>query len=255
MSLWQICNGEQFITYLEGEMYRMVESQEQVATMSYVDSLQEQAVLETLLESAKPSYPDAIISASMGSELHYLLKTPFRYPPLPWGSRFGRTHEPSLFYGGKTLQATLSESAYYRFVFLHSMEGEPPKASLRTEHTLFSAGYRSNRGIKLQERPFFDYKMQLSHMNNYDISQALGSEMRACGVQVFEYFSARSKNDEVCVALFTPEAFADAKPSAVEAWFCELTSDQVSFKPQRSNMTYSFGLAQFLVDDRLPMPA
>ncbi|MCD8512620.1 MAG: hypothetical protein LRY63_03860 [Nitrincola sp.] len=83
MSLWQICNGEQFITYLEGEMYRMVESQEQVATMSYVDSLQEQAVLETLLESAKPSYPDAIISASMGSELHYLLKTPFRYPPLP----------------------------------------------------------------------------------------------------------------------------------------------------------------------------
>ncbi|MCD8512619.1 MAG: RES family NAD+ phosphorylase [Nitrincola sp.] len=183
------------------------------------------------------------------------MKNAFSLSSFAWGSRFGRTHEPSLFYGGKTCKQPCLSLPTIGLFFYIQLEGEPPKASLRTEHTLFSAGYRSNRGIKLQERPFFDYKMQLSHMNNYDISQALGSEMRACGVQVFEYFSARSKNDEVCVALFTPEAFADAKPSAVEAWFCELTSDQVSFKPQRSNMTYSFGLAQFLVDDRLPMPA
>lgn len=250
MSIWQRCDGKRFITSVNGELFRMVESQEQVATMSYVDSLQEQAVLEELLESAKPVYPD-----SMTADLHYLLKTPFRYPPLPWGSRFGRTHEPSIFYAGKTLEATLSESAYYRFVFLHSMQGEPPKANLRTAHTLFSARYSSKHGIKLQEMPFLDFKMQLTSIYTYEHSQTIGSDMREGGVHAFEYFSARSINEEICVGLFTPEGFVHSKPLSVEAWFCELTSDRVTFKPQRSKMTYDFNIEQFLVDNKLPMPA
>ena len=170
MSIWQKCDGKRFMTAVDGELFRMVESQEQVATMSYVDSLQEQAVLEELLESAKPVYPESI-----AVELHYLLKTPFRYPPLPWGSRFGRTYEPSIFYAGQTLEATLSESAYYRFVFLHSMEGEPPKTNLRTAHTLFSARYRSKHGIKLQETPFSGFKMHLTSIHTCVHSQTFGS--------------------------------------------------------------------------------
>lgn len=250
MSIWERCDGKRFMTCVDGELFRMVESQEQVATMSYVDSLQEQAVLEELLESAKPVYPDSITA-----ELHYLLKTPFRYPPLPWGSRFGRTHEPSIFYAGQTLEATLSESAYYRFVFLHSMEGAPPKTNLRTAHTLFSARYSSKHGIKLQETPFSDFKMHLTSIHTYEPSQTLGSEMREGGVQAFEYFSARSINQEICVGLFTPEAFAGSTPITVEAWFCELTYDRVTFKPQRSKITYDFNIEQFLVGDTLPMPA
>jgi hypothetical protein len=39
-------------------LYRLVENQEQVATLGYVDTLEEQAVLEELLETSKPDYPD-----------------------------------------------------------------------------------------------------------------------------------------------------------------------------------------------------
>ena len=39
----------------------------------------------------------------------YLLRAPWRYPPLRWGSRFGRRFEPGLFYGA------LSEEALFRW--------------------------------------------------------------------------------------------------------------------------------------------
>jgi hypothetical protein len=65
----------------------MVESQEQIATRGYVDTLAEQSVLEELLEESKPAYPDKT------TDLHYLLKTPFRYPPPPAIMVFSfRTH-------------------------------------------------------------------------------------------------------------------------------------------------------------------
>ena len=56
-----------------------------IATRKLVDSLAEQELLEKLLEGAKPPAP--------GARVHYLLSTPFRYPPLPHGSRFGRATE------------------------------------------------------------------------------------------------------------------------------------------------------------------
>lgn len=74
MSIWERCQGEQHITSISGTLYRLVESQEHIATLDYVDSLEEQALLEDMLENTKPNYPDNSTS------YHYLLKTPFRYP-------------------------------------------------------------------------------------------------------------------------------------------------------------------------------
>ena len=37
-----------------------------------------------------------------------LLSTPFRYPPLPYGSRFGRRHEHGIYYGSKRLDTNLA---------------------------------------------------------------------------------------------------------------------------------------------------
>ena len=101
-------------------------SQEQIATLGYVDTLAEQALLEQMLDDVKPPY------RADTDGLHYLLKTPFRYPPLKWGSRFGRIHEPGIFYGGCSTEATLAEAAYYRFVFWYSMDGEPVKETIST---------------------------------------------------------------------------------------------------------------------------
>ena len=45
MSLWQQCQGELQIKPIKGELLRLVESQEQIATLGYVDTLEEQALL------------------------------------------------------------------------------------------------------------------------------------------------------------------------------------------------------------------
>ncbi len=54
MDIWTDCEGSAQIRPIQGELYRVVESQEQVATLQYVDSLEEQATLEELLENIKP---------------------------------------------------------------------------------------------------------------------------------------------------------------------------------------------------------
>jgi hypothetical protein len=106
VTIWEACHGAGQIRRVGGTLYRLVESQEQVATLGYVDTLEEQALLEAMLDEVKPPY-------RAGTEgLHYLLRTPFRYPPLPWGSRFGRVHEPGIFYGARNTDATLAEAAY-----------------------------------------------------------------------------------------------------------------------------------------------
>ena len=64
-----------------GKAWRVVEAQHEASTMKLVDGPEEQRLLEQLLEAAKPPLP----AAAHG--LHYLLATPFRYPPLPGGSR------------------------------------------------------------------------------------------------------------------------------------------------------------------------
>ena len=135
-------------------MQRLVESQEQVATNALVRTLAEQALLERLIEGTKPRPPPA------ADGLHYLLLTPFRYPPLRYGSRFGRRTEPSLFYGARGIETVLAEGAYYRFVFWSGMEAAPAEA-LKTRHTVFRTQIQTERGLRLQEPPFSMFATQL----------------------------------------------------------------------------------------------
>lgn len=248
MTVWQRCQGVQHITPVKGRLFRMVESQVQVATLGYVDTLAEQALLEQMLEQVKPPCPPETVA------LHYLLKTPFRYPPLPWGSRFGAVYEPALFYGGCSVEATLAESAYYRFVFWQSIDAPPPKSFLRSQHTLFSAGYRTNKGIRLQQLPFSQYSSTLTSKTDYQQTRLLGSAMRASGVEAFEYCSARDSKQRLCVALFSPAAFAAKKPESQSQWLCELSAEQVLFKQQEDSRVYQFKLEQFLVNKQFLLP-
>lgn len=108
---WEACLAQTKTLRLSGQLLRLVESQEQVATNQLVSSLDRQAVLEDLLETTKPHLRP-------GTErLDYLLATPFRYPPLKHGSRFGTRSAPSLFYGALKTGTVLAEAAYYRFLF------------------------------------------------------------------------------------------------------------------------------------------
>jgi hypothetical protein len=51
--LWAACEQDLPIAPLTGELLRIVESQEQIATLSLVDDLAEQALLEDLLEQTQ----------------------------------------------------------------------------------------------------------------------------------------------------------------------------------------------------------
>lgn len=247
--IWDVCNGVQLIAPLKGKLFRLVESQEQVATLGYVDTLDEQALLEEMLENTKPVYKEDLTA------YHYLLSTPFRYPPLKWGSRFGAVHEPSIFYGGSSIDVTLAESAYYRFVFWNSMAGMPIKKQIRSEHSLFSVDYQSQHGVSLHQPPFDNYQHEIASPTQYTQSQQLGSAMRASGVEAFEYSSARDPQKGICVGLFTARAFRHKHPKNMSQWLCETSANEVLFKPLGSSVITSFKLEVFLVDAKLPMPA
>ncbi len=247
--IWQACRGAEQIVPLAGTLFRLVESQSQIATLHYVDTLAEQALLEEMLEKVKPPYPIA------ADDLHYLLKTPFRYPPLPWGSRFGRVHEPGIFYGGSNTETTLAELAYYRFVFWQSMEGEPIKESIRTGHTLFSVGYRCGNGVKLHSEPFAQFTAALRHPQDYSQTQQLGTAMREAGVEAFEYPSARDPQRGICIGLFTPTTLSEHKPRETNDWLCEITATEAVFKQVGQPTVISFGIGAFLYEGKLPQPA
>lgn len=247
--IWEDCKGELQIGTIAGTAYRLVESQEQIATLGYVDTLEEQALLEEMLESIKPPY----IFAS--ENFHYLLKTPFRYPPLRWGSRFGRIHEPGIFYGGSNSHTTLAESAYYRFVFWYSMDATPIKNKIRSEHTLFSVDYASNHGIRLQTTPFDHHRKHLTHPQDYSQTQQVGTAMRNAGVEAFEYFSARDPQQGICIGLFTPQVFVQKQPTTTTQWLCEVSANNVAFKQMDNANVIQFAFDYFAVNGVLPTPA
>lgn len=246
--IWTACRERAPIGVLAGILCRVVESQEQVATGALVDTPAEQELLERLLESSKPPCPS-------GSErLHYLLATPFRYPPLRHGSRFGARHLPSLFYGSARAPTALAETAYYRLVFLSGMGEPPPSGRLVTQHTLFRARYRTARGLRLQSPPFVEFESRLRNPRCYRDTQALGAAMRAEGVEAFQYRSARDPEGGLNVALFSPAALADTRPYSREALSCDTRADGVTFYGPAPNPV-RFNREVFLVDGELPQPA
>ena len=248
MDIWARCKEAAEIVPLEGNVIRVVESQQQVATNALVDDLAEQALLEELLEASKPPVPAG------WPGLHYLFITPFRYPPLLFGSRFGARHETGLFYGSLSLLPALAEAAYYRLVFWSGMAVAPVSGKLTTEHTVFAAQYAFARGLRLHQHPFSDYKKELTHPAGYSDTRQLGREMRAAGLAGFEYRSARDPQQGINLALFTPAAFAASMPAWQQTWLCETRETEVSFYSKVEG-TYLFPLQQFLFEGVLPNPA
>nr|WP_010130622.1 RES family NAD+ phosphorylase [Microbulbifer agarilyticus] len=252
-------------TRLLGRIYRIIESQEEVATRSLVDSLQKQEILENLLEHSKP------VRLPGSDKLHYLLATPFRYPPLPWGSRFGGTAESGIFYGSKTIDTVLIEAAYYRLLFVNDML-EAPLAPVTSFHQVFSAKYCADPGVRLQAEAWRQHWPQLSHPSQYGFCQTLGAQLREHHVQGVETFSARalmagiselpssevgSGGGGINVALFDPAALIPRAPTIEAEVTAETTTDGVSFLVKSGNSVYTATVNKsvFLTSGTLPLPA
>lgn len=249
MDIWQACKDSFKHQTLGGKLIRVVESQEQVATNHLVETLEEQHTLEQLLESNKPR------QGLHCSQLHYLLATPFRYPPLKYGSRFGKKSEPSLLYGSKNIRTALAETAYYRLVFWLGMTAPPPSNKFVTQHTVWGANYLTAKGAALHRPPFDDYQQHITAPDSYQASQSLGSELRNFGTEAFEFTSARDVDKGINIALFTSRVFRTQQPSFQQQWLCETNSTNVTFYLTGQQGIFSFHCQQYKVGDQFPLPA
>ncbi len=253
LDIWTRCAGRTEVRPLATTAWRVVESQERISTRQLVDSDAEHEMLERLIEEAKPRVP----GAPEFRGLHFLLLSPFRSPPLRHGSRFGASHEPSLWYGSESLETALAEAAYYRLVFFEGTEARllPNRISM----SAFRAAIRSASGIDLTAPPFDAHTAAISSRTGYTASQRLGSEMRGAGVEAFRYRSARDPGGGVNVALFTPRAFARRAPTGPPVtWHCTVTTaGDVSFLRERPSglVRHAFPRSTFLVSGELPAPA
>ena len=246
-SIWTQCAGASELRPLRLTAWRIVEAQHQISTRKLVSTLEEHALLEDLIERAKPPDPGR-------GRLHYLLATPFRYPPLRHGSRFGTRRERGIWYGSEMFETAAAELAYYRFVFLEGTRAD--LGSVTTDHTAFTAVLRSARGVDLAAAPFESCREAIASPTDYADTQALGAAMREAGVEVFRYPSARQAGGGNA-GVFTPAVFNGVKPRALETWHCTATRTRVELfrRDYFTPAQLTFERERFLVQGRLPSPA
>jgi hypothetical protein len=215
-----------------------------------VDTDEEQRILEELIDAQKPVRKD-----DDARPIHYLLYTPFRYPPLRHGSRFGTRLEPGIWYGSLVRRALFAEAAYYRLLFVEGSAADLTPLDL--ELTVFRVRVKTARGIDLTAPPFSAHETALSSKSNYDVSHSVGQAMRAAGIEAFTYRSARDTEGGTNIGLFTARAFAERKPSSVETWWCRVERERVEFaeKSLFGRRAMAFSRDEFLVRGRLPAPS
>lgn len=244
-------NIDLFFQKYENKIHRLVEGQQFISTRKLADSDEEQAELEKIIDHSKPSGP----TKNTAGILHYLLSTPFRYPPLESGCRFHKRNEQSIFYGSEELKVAMAEVAYCRFLFMYNSETD--LKPLPVPYTSFMVSVKSDRSVFLNKKPFCQYADKISDPLSYNYSQTLGLKMRNFGVELFTYFSCRVKNG-VNVGLFSPEAFAENKPVMAQEkhWSVYISNKLVEF--HSSNITgdkevHIFDIKDFFVENKFPL--
>jgi hypothetical protein len=224
-----------------------VEAQHQVSTRKLVATADEQALLESLIDSAKPPDPTQ-------GRLHYLLSTPFRYPPLRHGSRFGTRHERGIWYGAESIRSAMAEVAYYRLLFLEGTHAD--LGEVETQLTSFRVSVRTQQGIDLVAVPFAAHRARIASPVSYAETQTLGGAMRAAGIEAFRYPSARDEGG-VNAGVFSWRAFGRRRPRDLRTWHCSASRDGVEMVERDffRRSAFRYPRSVFLVDGSLPAPA
>ncbi|SOZ15989.1 conserved hypothetical protein [Cupriavidus taiwanensis] len=220
-------------------LWRAVEAQHVVSTMPLVDSLEEQAVLEAVLDAGKPLVP---VEAR---HLHYLLFTPFRYPPSPWGSRFRASQDPGVFYGANEIRTACAELGYWRWRFLNDSPALP-RIDARAQ-TLFEVRVETS-GVALDQPPFDRDRAAWTDPDNHEPCQAFGRIAREAGLGMIRYTSVRDPQHGPCGAVLTPRAFSHPAPLATTTWMLTVRRDRVMWQrddlQQRDSFEFEAALWQ-----------
>ena len=197
---------------LRHALWRAVEAQHVVSTMALVDSLEEQHVLERLLDDTSPPIPAA------AAHLHWLLFTPFRYPPPPGGSRFRGPNDPGVFYGADEIRTACAELGYWRWRHLldspalHAMptqaaDGVPGEDRRPTRSTFARTPFVARS--RALDRPGATTRA----------ARRFGRTAREAGVGADPLrIGPRSASTTACCAVLSPAAFAPPIPLEQQTW-------------------------------------
>lgn len=250
-SIWMRCGGKSNLRALALTAWRVVEAQHITSTRKLVDSDAEHEALEQLIDAHKPLSP----REPEFRGLHYLLSTPFRYPPLRHGSRFGTRQERGLWYGSESITTAFSEVAYYRMLFLEGTLATLPARAI--DVSAFHVPVRSERAADLVVSPFDRYRSRISSRTRYDDAQRIGRDLRECGAELARYVSARDPGFGTNVVAFSPKAFARKRPSEPQTWSCITTRAfvELSRKSFFERASFRFVRRDFEVRGVLPSPA
>jgi hypothetical protein len=177
-----------------------------------VDTLDEQALLERLIEETKPPVPPEC------RHLHYLLSTPFRYrSAYPHGSRFRRAGmTPGVYYASRKPGTAIAEATFHRLLFFAESPATPWPANA-AEFTAFSVHY-SGAGVDLTAAPLARDAATWMHLTDYEPCQALADAVRAAGLAVIRYKSVRDPGAGMNVALIACKAFSQDEPAERQTW-------------------------------------
>jgi hypothetical protein len=111
--------------------------------------------------------------------------------------------------------------------------------------------------VDLSAKHFADYHPIIESKVDYSHTQQLGGAMRADGVDAFLFASARDKNRGRNIGLFHPAVFGSSEPKQQMLWHSFETRGHMRFyrAVPGQERTMEFAMGEFMVDDRLPMPA
>jgi hypothetical protein len=212
--------------------WRAVEAQHVVSTLRLTGSDPErQELLERILEESKPAVPEA------AQGLHYLLMTPFRYPPSRHGSRFRAWPDAGVLYAAAERRTACAEMGYWRWRFAQESVGmdEIPAAA----QTVFRLGV-AGQGIDLETEPWTEWEADWTDRERYGETQALAREARGAGVQWIGYRSVRDPLAGKCYAVLDAGAIRPKTPLERETWYLTVRSSGAIWQRERERFVFRY---------------
>lgn len=186
--------------------------------MALTDTLEEQQVLERLLDEATPVVPAA------ARKLHWLLFTPFRYPPPQGGSRFRGPNDPGVFYGADAIRTACAELGYWRW--RHLLDTPALAAMPAKPQTVFRAQV-ATACVDLRKNPFATEREVWTDRDDCAPCQRFAGTAREAGVGVVRYESVFDPVRGGCGAVLTPSSFGRASPIEQQTWMLSVAHDRV----------------------------
>jgi RES domain len=231
---------------LSGTCWRVVEAQHHVSTLKLVDTLDEQAQLESLIEDTKPTIPPEC------RHLHYLLSTPFRYGAIyPAGSRFRRAGmTEGVFYAAERPETAIAEITFHRLLFFAESPGTPWPAN-PGEYTAFTAEYRTKKGIDLTRGRFKVHSAAWSHATEYTECQSLAEAARMAAIEIIRYRSVRDPKQGMNLAMLTWRVFAKPVPTKLQTWRIHLRATGAQAICEAPKFGIAFDRDTFAADPRI----